>query len=102
MGMWQPFNGLQIFTPGNWKTEITSEGQGYLDELAVDGKKAPKAAMPHGSTFRIKCGDDGFNKPSAAEDVSLGHSKPAGQQKANADDLKRARSKIPRSPYKGG
>ena len=35
---------------------------GYLDELAADGKTAPKAAMPGGSTFRIKCGDDGFHK----------------------------------------
>merc|ERR1712136_661892 len=62
--MWQPFNGLQVFTPGNWKTEITTEGQGYLDELAADGKTAPKAAMPGGSTFRIKCGDDGFHQDS--------------------------------------
>ena len=49
---------------GNWKTEITTEGQGHLDELAADGKTSPKAAMPGGSTFRIKCGDDGFHQDS--------------------------------------
>ena len=55
--MWQLFNRLQVFTPEDWKTEITTEGQGYLAELASDGKTAPKAAMPGDSTFRIKCGD---------------------------------------------
>jgi hypothetical protein len=87
--MWQPFNGLQIFTPGNWHKEITEEGQQYLAELAADGKTAPKAALPKGSTFRIKCGEDGFNKAAAQT------------PKAEASDLKRARTKIPRAPYKG-
>ena len=59
--MWQPFNGLQVFIPGNWETEITTEGQGYLVELAADGNTAPKAAMTGSSTFRIKCRDDGFH-----------------------------------------
>jgi len=87
--MWQPFNGLQIFTPGNWKSEISAGGQKLLDDLAADGKTAPKAALPKGSTFRIKCGDDGFHKSSAAED------------KAQISDLKRARSKVPGATYKG-
>jgi hypothetical protein len=99
--MWQPFNGLQIFTPGNWKTEITPEGQGYLAELAADGKTAPKAAMPGGSTFRIKCGADGFHKNDTAEEVALGSNQPAGDAKASSSDLKRARTKVPRATYKG-
>lgn len=92
--MWQPFNGLQIFTPGNWYSEITagSEGENMLAELATDGKTAPKAAMPGGSTFRIKCGDDGFASPSGAEIVP---------QKAQISDLQRARTKVPRASYKG-
>lgn len=89
--MWQPFNGLQIFTPGNWKEEITADGQKYLDELAADGKTAPKAAMPKGSTFRIKCGDDGFHHAGGDDTI----------QKAQASDLRRARSKIPGAAYKG-
>jgi hypothetical protein len=93
--MWQPFNGLQIFTPGNWKTEITPDGQAYLAELAVDGKTAPKAAMPGGSTFRIKCGDDGFHKDS--EELK----QPSGHKQASVSDLKRARTKVPRAEYKG-
>ena len=85
--MWQPFNGLQVFTPGSWKTEITTEGQGYLDELAADGKTAPKAAMPGGSTFRIKCGDDGFHQDS----LDVPHQSSTG-------DLHRARTKKPVPP----
>jgi len=88
--MWQPFNGLQVFTPGSWKTEITTEGQGYLDELAADGKTAPKAAMPGGSTFRIKCGDDGFHQDS----LDVPHQSSTG-------DLHRARTKKPRASYTG-
>ena len=44
--------------------QITTEGQGYLDELASDGKTAPKAAMTGSCTFRNKCGDDGFHQDS--------------------------------------
>jgi len=97
--MWQPFNGLQIFTPGNWVSSITSEGQSYLAELAADGKTAPKAALPKGSTFRIKCGEDGFHKDSStADEVALPG---AGENSANVADLKRARTKVPRAAYKG-
>ena len=32
---------------------ITIESQGYLDELASDGKTAPKAALTRSSTFRL-------------------------------------------------
>ena len=42
----------------NWETEITTEGQGYLVELAADGNTAPKATMTRSSIFRYKCGDD--------------------------------------------
>merc|ERR1712086_633607 len=97
--MWQPFNGLQIFTPGTWKTEITADGQEMLEELAADGKTPPKAALPKGSTFRIKCGEDGFHKDSStADEVALPG---AGENSANVADLKRARTKVPRAAYKG-
>ena len=61
---WQPSNGLQVFIPGNWETEITIESQSYLDELASDGKTAPKAALTRSSTFRVRCGDNGFQRDS--------------------------------------
>jgi len=54
--------GLQVLTPSNQETEISAEGQGYFDELAADGMTAP--AMPGGSTFRIRCGNDGFHQDS--------------------------------------
>lgn len=47
--------------------------------------------MKGGSTFRIKCGDDGF-AADGSEHLS---------QKAEVSDLKRARSKVPRAAYKG-
>merc|ERR1712086_1096513 len=88
--MWQPFNGLQIFTPGTWKNEITADGQKMLEELAADGKTAPPAALPKGSTFRIKCGADGFH-----------HENGTDSHTAQISDLKRARSKVPGTAYKG-
>ena len=81
---WQSFNGLQVFIPGNWETEITTEGQGYLVELAADGNTAPKAAMTRSFTFRVKCGDDGFYQDSL--DVP---------QQSSTGDLHRARTKAP-------
>merc|ERR1712151_106080 len=95
--MWQPFNGLQIFTPGTWVEGIVPEGQKYLDELSDDGKTAPKAAMPGGSTFHIKCGKDGFNNDPEPHDMSSG----AFHNHANVQDLKRARTKVPGAAYKG-
>ena len=48
-----PSNGVSIQTL--W--QITTESQGYLDELASDGKTTPRAPLTRSSTFRIKCGD---------------------------------------------
>ena len=87
---WQPSNGLQVFHPGDWETEITTEGQGYFDELAADGKTAPNAVLTGSSTFRIKCGDDGFQ-----------HDLFDVQHHSCAGDLHRARTKVPRVPYTG-
>ena len=79
-----------VFIPGNWETEITNEGQGYLVELAAAGNTAPKAAMTGSSTFRIKCGDDGFYQDS-----------PDVPQQSSTGDLHRARTKAPRVSYFG-
>ena len=87
---WQPSDGLQVFIPGNWETEITTEGQGHLDELASDGKTTPRAPLTRNSTFRIKCGDDGFHHVS----FDISHHSSTG-------DLHRARSEVPRVSYTG-
>jgi hypothetical protein len=119
--MWQPFNGLQIFEPGNWKIgsafEDASETKTHLfgpdevnylfEQLNVDGTKAPDLCTASGATlntFRIKCDDNGF--PSAYDPPSatslLDHMmNPAGSNKAHALDLKRARSKVPGDDFKG-
>jgi len=87
--MWQPFNGLQIFTPGTFNK---SHDPKALEELSADGSTAPKAALKGGSTFRIKCQDNGFP---VSKDDDLA---PAG---ASSSDLQRARTKKPRDHLRG-
>ena len=79
-----------VFTPVNWKTEITTEGQGYLDELAADVKTAPKAAMTGSSTFRIKCEHGGIHLDS----LDVPH-------KPSTGDLCLVRTRVPRVSYTG-
>ena len=79
-----------VFTPVNWKTEITTEGQGYLDELAADVKTAPKAAMTGSSTFRIKCEHDGIHLDS----LDVPH-------KPSTGDPCLVRTRVPRVSYTG-
>jgi hypothetical protein len=116
--MWQPFNGLQVFEPGQW-----SEGHAFEDavvpakgwfgketnlfeQLSPDFSKAPDWCTKDApiNTFRIKCQDNGFPVPkSSAEGLShmeMAQS-PVGQDKAHATDLRRAKSKVPRDAYKG-
>jgi len=113
--MWQPFNGLQVFEPGNWQ-----EGSAYedatdrhlfktshlFDQLAKDGSRAPDWCTKNAplNTFRIKCDDDGF--PTHKEEAAPANylemmNQPAGDDKAGATDLRRARSKVPRDDFKG-
>ena len=81
-----PSNGVSIQTL--W--QINTESQGYLDELASVGKTTPRAPLPRSSTFRIKCGDDGFHH------VSFGFS-----QHSSTGDPHRARTKVPRVSHTG-
>jgi hypothetical protein len=115
--MWQPFNGLQIFEPGSWKTGsayedamdkggIFTKSKHLFDQLAVDGSQAPKKCTKKAplNTFRIKCDDNGF--PSDYDPPTmpthLDHMlNPAGDNSASSSDLKRARTKVPRDDFKG-
>jgi len=113
--MWQPFNGLQIFEPGNWQ-----EGSAYedaidkhlfktnhlFDQLATDGSRAPDWCTKNApfNTFRIKCSDEGFPTHDGEFEMPtmLDHmNEPAGTNKAAVSDLRRARSKVPRADFKG-
>jgi len=92
---------LQIFEPGTFK--VGHDAAAFV-ELTVDGKTAPKAAVKAtGSTFRIKCTDDGFPTtppqpvPPTEEKEELHDMAP----KASVADLQRARTKVPRSEFKG-
>lgn len=113
--MWQPFNGLQVFEPGQWR-----EGSAYQDavksslfrtdylfeQLSTDGSRAPDWCTKDApiNTFRIKCQDDGFPETSTVgsepSPVELAH-QPLGEHRTTAVDLRRARSKVPRNAYKG-
>jgi len=113
--MWQPFNGLQIFEPGSWKTGSAYEDavdkklfrtEHLFDQLSLDGTKAPKKCTKDApiNTFRIKCDDTGFPilDEEAPMPTMLDHmTNPAGTDKAKASDLRRARSKVPGDDYKG-
>ena len=70
--------------------QVTIVSQGYLDELASDGKTAPKASIAESSTFRIKCGDDGFRHVSF--DVP---------NQSGTGDIRRARTEVPRVSHTG-
>lgn len=112
--MWQPFNGLQVFEPGQWSTgnaynDAVQDGKNMFDELSPNGDKAPKICTKAGktlNTFQIKCGDDGFPQ-TEAEDETTEYShielakQPLGENHAAASDLRRAKSKIPRDAFKG-
>jgi len=92
--MWQPFNGLQIFEPGTFHE---GHDPAAFAELSADGKAAPKGAQKvGGSTFRIKCTDDGFPQPPTQQVDS-----PAAAPGAAVADLQRARTRIPRSMFRG-
>jgi len=112
--MWQPFNGLQIFEPGNWKEGSAFEDAVHkhlfktshlFEQLATDGSKAPDWCTKSApiNTFRIKCGDDGFpTHDDAPLPTMLDYmTQPVGTDKAKVADLRRARSKVPRDDFKG-
>lgn len=112
--MWQPFNGLQIFEPGQWNTgsafddAVDRKGNNYFEQLSVDGTKAPDKCTKKGAsllTFRIKCDDNGFPAAYDPPDqlpTHLDHmTQPAGTGSAAASDLRRARTKVPRDAFKG-
>jgi len=85
--MWQPFNGLQVFEPGSWKEGV--QDPSLWPDFNKEGTKAPADALPNGSAnVRIKCSDDGFMDPSDS-------------WKSGVQDLKRARTKLPRVEFKG-
>jgi len=74
---WQPYNGLQVFTD----IQYTADASQIMET-------PPKLCKKGGATMRIKCDDDGRYHPEAEVQVSQ-------------DDLRRARSKVPRDAYRG-
>ena len=69
---------------------VHTESQGYLDELSSDGKTTPRAPLTRSSSFRIKCGDDGFRH------VSFDVSHPS-----RTGDLHLASTEMPRVSHTG-
>ena len=85
-----PSNSVVSQTRAFSHLDSSTLSQGSIDELASDGKTAPKAALTRSSTFRIECGDDGF------QPVSLNL-----PQQSSTCDLQRARTEVPRVSYTG-
>merc|ERR1712046_231988 len=84
--MWQPYNGFEVFEPGTWVDEVA-------DSTVFANMNPPDLAKKGGALARIGCGDDGFpQKKDAVESPS---------EPASIDDLKRARTKVPRKTHKG-
>merc|ERR1711862_960441 len=82
--MWQPYNGFEVFEPGSIKP-------GVIREEDFEGMVPPPQCKKDGGALaRITCTDDGF--PAKRE---------ATEQGAEPADLRRARTKVPRSSHKG-
>jgi len=96
--MWQPYNGLQVFEPGTF--HVGHDASAFA-ELAIDGKTAPKLARKKGgSSFRIKCTDDGFPEPPKEVDEKK-MTEATTAHKASKADLHRAKTKKPRDSFRG-
>merc|ERR1711865_63642 len=83
--MWQPYNGFEVFEPGSIKRGVT-------DDAAFENMVPPPQCKKEGGVLaRITCTDDGFpTNKTDREEVP-----------AEASDLRRARTKVPRSTHKG-
>lgn len=96
--MWQPWNGLQVFEPGAFRHGTDPS---LFAELAPDGSKSPSFAKPGGSTFFVKCREDGFSEDAPASSALELAAQPVGHLQASSKDLQRARTKVPGAAYKG-
>lgn len=85
--MWQPFNGLQVFSS---KFNRSAVDESLFDDLP------PKLCKKGGAAIRIKCTDNGLPVPpsNTTVDNSLAPS-------PSPKDVKRARQKKPSQPYRG-
>jgi hypothetical protein len=83
--MWQPYNGFEVFEPGSWKP-------GQVDETAFANMVPPPQCKKKGGALaRITCTDDGFPTNETEREALP----------AEASDLRRARTKVPRSSHRG-
>ncbi|KAK3279201.1 hypothetical protein CYMTET_12903 [Cymbomonas tetramitiformis] len=87
--LWQPFNGLQIFG------DVTGANPGTVDEKVFQDIP-PALCKKGGATFRINCDDDGYYKPKKDVNEQL-----ASSSVASLQDIKRAKTVVPRKDYRG-
>merc|ERR1711988_79571 len=90
--MWQPFNGLQVFTNG-------TDDDSKLDPHVFDDIPPALCKKKGGATFRIKCTDDGL--PQKTPTVEETRARVAALPKNTNTDIARAKERIPRPQYKG-
>jgi len=86
--MWQPYNGYELFEPGSFTDDVA--------DAASFGEVPPALCKKGGALARIDCQDDGYPviKPN-------GMAVPDMSPEPAVSDLRRARTKVPRSTHKG-
>jgi len=82
--MWQPYNGFEVFEPGSIKP-------GVVNEEDFENMVPPPLCKKGGALMRITCTDDGFPVPDENKTETV----------AEASDLRRSRTKVPRQSHKG-
>jgi hypothetical protein len=86
--MWQPYNGYEMFEPGSIK-------DGEID-ASTFGNIPPDMCVKGGALARIGCTDEGY----PSDSVHPGDT-PDMSPDPSTNDLRRARSKVPRATHKG-
>ena len=86
--MWQPYNGYELFEPGSFTDDVADQ-----DSF---GEFPPAMCRKGGALARIDCKDDGY--PVIKDDS---FAVPDMSPEPEVSDLRRARTKVPRSTHKG-
>lgn len=83
--MWQPYNGFEVFEPGAFKPGVANAAD--FENMVPP----PQCKKKGGALARITCTDDGYPTNKTERD----------EVPAEAEDLRRARTKVPSSQHKG-
>jgi len=83
--MWQPYNGFEVFEPGSFRPGVVNAKD--FENMVPP----PQCKKKGGALARITCTDDGYPTDKTERD----------EVPAEAEDLRRARTKVPSSQHRG-